>query len=172
MTPVPLLFRQTSYFRQVLTGGTYLSAVGSQQGILISASTVSHCGGHVWKKGSRSEHQCIGLLEEHCSNLYYVNVKSADASAVGKFTTARVWHKAEQWIIRVSLAFGHALDEWQYLYVHLSTCVGYTSISTYIHLDIYYACMSSWIKSVFSRHIWIHACESLWIKCGFPELPF
>ena len=149
MTPVPLLLRQTSYFRQVLTGGTYLSAIGSQQGILISASTVSHSGSPVWKNGSCSEHQCIGLLGEHCSNLYYVNVESADASAVGKFTTARVWHKAEQWIIWVGLAFGHALDGWQYLYVHLSTCVGYTSISTYIHLDIYYACMSSWIKSVF-----------------------
>ena len=38
------------YFRQVLTGGTYLSALGSQQGILISASTVSHCGSPVRKK--------------------------------------------------------------------------------------------------------------------------
>ena len=32
------------YFPLVLTGGTYLSALGSQQGILISASTVFHCG--------------------------------------------------------------------------------------------------------------------------------
>ena len=89
------------YFRHVLIGGTYLSALGSQQGILISASTVSHCGSPVWKKWSCSEHQCIGLLEEHYSN--YVNVKSADTSAAGKFTTARVWHKAEQ-IIWVSLS--------------------------------------------------------------------
>ena len=48
--------------------GTYLSALGSQQGILISASTVSHCGSLVWKNGSCSEHQCTGLLEEHCSH--------------------------------------------------------------------------------------------------------
>ena len=61
------------YFRQVLTGGTYLSVLGSQQGILISASTVSHCGSPVWKNGSCSEHQCIGLLEEHCSN-YIINL--------------------------------------------------------------------------------------------------
>ena len=40
----------------------YLSALGSQQGILISASTVSHCGSHVWKNWSCSEHQCIDLF--------------------------------------------------------------------------------------------------------------
>ena len=74
------------YFWQVLTGGTYLSALGSQQEILISASAVSHCGSHVWKNWSSSEHQWIGLLGEHCGN--NVNVKSADTFAVGKFTTA------------------------------------------------------------------------------------
>jgi len=31
----------------ILTGGTYLSALGSHHGILISASTVSHCGSPV-----------------------------------------------------------------------------------------------------------------------------
>ena len=56
------------YFRQVLTGGTYLSTLDSQQGILISAPTVSHCGSPVWKNGPCSERQCIGLLVEHCSN--------------------------------------------------------------------------------------------------------
>ena len=45
-----------------------MSALGSQQGILISESTVSHCGSPMWKKQSCSEHQCIGLLEEHYSN--------------------------------------------------------------------------------------------------------
>ena len=105
-------------FRLVLTGGTYPSALGSQQGILISASTVSHCGSPVWKKGSYSEHQCTGLLEEHCSN-YIINVKSADTSAVGKFMTARVWHKAEQ-IIRVNLAFGHA---WMSDYICMYICL-------------------------------------------------
>ena len=36
--------------RSVLTGGTYLSALGSQQGILISESTLSQCERLVWKK--------------------------------------------------------------------------------------------------------------------------
>ena len=62
-------------------------------------------GGLCEKNGPCSEHQCIGLLEEHCSN--YVKVKSARQASVGKFTTARVRHKAEQ-IIVISLAFGHA----------------------------------------------------------------
>ena len=45
-----------------------------------------------------------------------------------------------------------------YLYVHLSTCVGY--IHTWVCV---YEFMS---KKCFSRHIWIHACAS------FPDLPF
>ena len=90
----------------ILTRGTYLSALGSQQGILISASTVSHCGSPVWKKRPCSELQCIGLLEEHCSN--YVNVKSADT-----------WHKVEQ-IIRVNLAFGRA---WMSDYICMYICL-------------------------------------------------
>ena len=57
-TMVHVLVR--GYFWWVLTGGTYPSALGSQQRILISASTVSHCGSPVWKNGSCSEHQCTG----------------------------------------------------------------------------------------------------------------
>ena len=63
------------YFWLVLTGGTYLSTLGSQQGILISASTVSCCGSPVWKNGPCSEHQCIGLLEGHCSNYIMLNLQ-------------------------------------------------------------------------------------------------
>ena len=51
----------------------YLSALGSQQGILISASSVSHCGSPVWKNGPCSEYQFTGPLEEHCSN-YIINL--------------------------------------------------------------------------------------------------
>ena len=130
------------YFRLVLTGGTYLSALGSQQGILISASAVPHCGSPVWKNGPCSEHQCIGLLEVHCSN--YINVKSAATFAVGKFTTAWVWHKAQQ--ITSQSCLRSRLDEWLHLYVHLSTGIQYG-----------YACMSLWIKC-FSRHmsVWVY----------------
>ena len=63
-------------------GGTYLSALGSQQEILISASTVSHCGSHVWKKWSCSEHQYIGLLEEHCSN-YIMSMLNLQTNLLG-----------------------------------------------------------------------------------------
>ena len=104
--------------------GTHLgnrsSALGSQQGILISASTVSHCGSPVWKKRPCSELQCIGLLEEHCSN--YVNVKSADT-----------WHKVEQ-IIRVNLAFGRAWMS-DYICMYICLCMYNTHTTGY-------ACMS------------------------------
>ena len=63
------------------------------------------------------KHQCMGLLEEHCSN--YINAKSADTSAVGKFMTAEVWHKAEQ-IISVNLAFRHA---WMSDYICMYICL-------------------------------------------------
>ena len=49
----------------------------------------------------------------------YVNVKSADTSAVGKLMTAQVWHKAEQ-IIQVNLAFSHA---WMSDYIGMYICL-------------------------------------------------
>ena len=88
------MHNDTHFGTNLFSVGTYLGnlpvSIGSQQWILISASTVSHCGSPVWKNGPCSEHQCIGLLEEHCSNyiIIYVNVKSAHTFAVGKFTTA------------------------------------------------------------------------------------
>ena len=97
--------------------GTYLFSVGTHLGNLLVSSRfltgdLNFCI-HIiplWEpyveKPVMLKHQCIGLLEEHCSN--YINVKSADTSAVGKFTTAWVWHKAEQ-IIWVNLAFSHML---------------------------------------------------------------
>ena len=107
--------------------------------------------------------------------------------------TARVWHKAEQ-IFWVNLAFSHA---WicGYIRMHICTSAFSLSLSLYIYpthiwlsvsiyrniysLYIYiynihtpgYTCMSLWIKW-FSRHIWIHACASLWTKSGFLDLPF
>ena len=71
------MHNDTRFGTDLFSVGTHqrnrLSALGSQQGIIISASTVSHCGSPVWKNGSYSEHQCIGLLEEHCSN-YIINL--------------------------------------------------------------------------------------------------
>ena len=133
-----------------------MSALGSQQGILISASTVSHCGSPVWKNGSCSEHQCIGLLEKHCS---YVNVKSADTSAVGKFTIARVWHKAEQ-IIRVNLAFGHA---WMSDYIRMYICllVYDTHTHTHTHTRTHtWICVYEFMnKVVFQTHLDTCMCK-------------
>ena len=55
--------------------GTYLFSVGTHRGNLLVSSSFStgdlnFCVHSIplWKNGSCSEHQCIGLLEEHCSN--------------------------------------------------------------------------------------------------------
>ena len=87
----PLIYQcaMTRFGMDLLSiGGTYLSALGSQQGISISASTVSHCGSPVWKKTvmlRASMHRPVGGA---LWQLYYVYVKSADTSFVGNFTTA------------------------------------------------------------------------------------
>ena len=69
---------------------------------------------------------------------------------------------------------------------------GHAWMSDYICMYIFYLCRThthththkhththTWIcvyeftnKKCFSRCIWIHACASLWIKTGFPDLPF
>ena len=96
----------------------------------------------------------------------YVNVKCADASAVGKFTTARVWHKAEQ-IIWVSLA--SVILGWVTTFVCTSV---YLCTHTHTHTHISICVYEFMNQKCFSRHIWIHTCASLWIKSGFPYLPF
>ena len=53
---------------------------------------------------------------------------------MGKFTTVRVWHKAEQ-IIRVNLAFGHAWMS-DYICMYMSTGVGYISVSIYPDMPV------------------------------------
>ena len=108
--------------------GTYLFSVGTHQRNLLVSSRFStgdlnFCVHSIplWEpcveSGLCTLHQCVGLLKEHCSN--YVSVKYADTSAVGKFATALLWHKAEQ-IIRVNLAFGHA---WMSEYICMYICL-------------------------------------------------
>ena len=58
---------------------------------------------------------------------------------------------------------------WVTTFVFTSVCLCRVYIFTHTPG---YAGMSLWIKSVFSRHIWIHACACLWTKSGFPDLPF
>ena len=102
--------------------GTDLFSVGTHRGNLLvnsrfSTGDLNFCVHSIplCKNGSCSEHQCIGLLEEHCSNY----VTSEDTSAVGKFTTAWVWHKAEQ-IIWISLAFSHAwMSDYICMYIYV-----------------------------------------------------
>ena len=113
----------------------------------------------MWKKQSCSEHQCMGLLEEHCSN--YI-MSMLNLQQIHQWASSQHQCGIKQNKLSASQSgLLSCLDEWQHLYVHLSTCVGYIYIPGY-------ACMSLW----FSRHIWIHACASLWIKSGFPDLPF
>ena len=100
--------------------GTDLFSVCTHQGNLLVSSRLStgdlnFCVHSIplWEpcveKIMCSEHQCIGLLETHCSN--YVNVKSANT-----------WHKAEQ------IIFGRAwmsdyICTYICLLVHLDMCV-------------------------------------------------
>ena len=69
----------------------------------------------------------------------------------GKFTTAWVGHNKAEQIIWVNLSIYLSI----YIYIHTWICV--------------YEFMN---KKCFSRHIWVHACASSWIKSGFPDLPF
>ena len=55
-------------------------------------------------------------------------------------------------------------------WVTTSVCTSVYSCSIYIYI---YICVYEFMnRKFFSRHIWIHECVSLWIKSGFPDLPF
>ena len=152
------------YFRYVPTGGTYLSALGSQQGILISASTVSHCGSTGWKNGSCSEHQCIGLLEEHCSNYIVMSLLNLQIhlqwASLRQHECGINQDKLSKSILP-SVMLGWVTT---FLCTSVYLCriyiyILHTSLSLSPHTPGY-ACMSLWIKSGFrSRHIWIRVCE-------------
>ena len=81
-----------------------------------------------------------------------MNAKSADTSAVGKFTTA--WSRTNY---LSHFCLRSCLDEWLHLYIHLFTCVEYIYNYTHTHTH---------------THTPGYACMSLWIKHGFPDLPF
>ena len=99
------------------------------------------------------------LLEEHCSNyiIIYVNVQSADTFAVGKFTTAWVWHKAQQ-MIRVSLAFGHAWMS-DYICMYIRLLVQYIYIIFQTHLD-------TWVCQFMNKKWFSGLTVSRWPQAG------
>ena len=126
--------------------GSYLFSVGTHRGNLLVSSRFStgdlnFCVYSIslWETWVEKPVMLrTSILEEHFSNYIYVNVKSADTSAVGKFTTARVWHKAEQ-IIQVNHAFSRA---WTSDYTFVCTSVYLCRIYLHTHTHPGYACKS------------------------------
>ena len=128
--------------------GNLLVSSRFSTGILISVSTVSHCGSPLWKNRSCSKHQCIGLLEEHCSNhiMSMLNLQI---------------HGIKQNKLSESILLSFMLG-WMTTFVCTSVYFCRICICVYEFMN----------KKCFSRHIWIHACASLRVNSGFPDLPF
>ena len=140
------------YFRLVLTWVTYLSALGSQQGILISASTVSHCGSLVWKNRSCSEHQ-YWRSTAVITIMSMLNLQIHLLWAFSRQHECGIKQNKSESILP-SVMLGRVTIR---LYVHLSTCVGSIPPPPPPPRICVYEFMN---KKWFSRHIWIHAwCE-------------
>ena len=159
--------------------GTYLFSTGTHQGYLLVSSRFStgdlnFCvysiplGSPVWKNRSCSEHQCIGLLEEHCCNyimsMLNLQIHLLWASSRQHECGIKQNNLSESILPSVMLGW---VTTFVCTSVCLSSCAPPPPPPTWICV---YEFMNK--KCFQSRHICIHACAVLWIESGFPDLPF